>query len=72
MSILDRMRVDILDEELRTGKKALQVVLGEAAAVELFSLGDHDGGATTFIGVPVVFSIHSPNGITVITNKEDM
>ena len=72
MSIFDRIHVQILDEEMRTGKKAIQVVLGEAEADELFSLGDYDGGATTFIGVPVVFSIRTPNGITVITNKEDM
>ena len=72
MSIIDRIQAELLDKELRTGRQAMQVVVGRDESTELFFLGFDLNGGLKCHGVHVICDTLAPNGITVITNKEDM
>lgn len=75
MSIIDRIRVELLAEEARTGKKAVRVVVGQAEWDELRFLThlcdwSPDCG-TTLQGVPLAIDMVT-TGITIITGPKDM
>ena len=69
MSIVDRMRAAMLENEARTGKKALQVIIGRAESAELSFL-DVDTDNATIMGVPVFVDRFYANDLFVVTDLE--
>lgn len=69
MSIVDRMRAAMLENEASTGKKALQVIIGRAESAELSFLDVYTDNVT-IIGVPVFVDRFYANDLFVLTDLE--